>query len=579
MPKVDISHNLNPKFWTRTYKSIYIETKDAYINGCPHCHKEVPHAGKEWPCGHIKHSSCGYWSKIQERFGFCNNDKHCRYCCTCCICNKCNRLFKTTTFRHATRAIHPECHKCRTCCTCPDCINCEAKVVNNCPCGLKTIHHSDCCDSNERIAKLGASLLFVKRKPVFHIGTNFQHIRSRRLLSVESEIESFDPRGQAMLALNKLNRKWMNSVVTEGSVPNGGEICTAPASGDKFNQLVNELVDAYAPSGASVGVRCGMHVHVDARDFYYVDLVNLLQLYHLLEPALFAMLPPWRRINRFTVPCGHTLLELAAKGGQFIDSVRNPEAADYKPAGETVKKPSIALKIAQNLYNTKTLMRAKKVHKDANNQHIRYMALNLHSWVYRRTIEFRHWPGSIDPEEMTLWPQICATILETAKRLPIAARRHSPSIKALPSDPCEALLHILKPQSWISKALRSFAEAKLQQWSSDWRYIWPIIKKENTVIPIVHNKVVGGYKHSVCFDMDRNLYSYIRDSNIGWTTQWGDPTAFGGHHASLEDVIKKDNVSLHKLKWLLYSPTPVLQEPKKARRYEPGGFNEIFERR
>lgn len=441
------------------------------------------------------------------------------------------------------------------CCECPDCINCGEKVSRSCSDCSSThrIHHADCCDSDKRIAANGSKLLMTKRIPTFYEGTDFQDNRIRRFLSVESEIVGYSRDHLAkMNAFNLSVRKWHHSVVPDGTVPHGGEICTAPASGNKFLEIINELQAQHLMIESQVNIRCGMHVHVDARDFSYIDLINFIYLYYLVEPALFAMLPPWRRINRFATPCRSTLLSIAKNGDKLVDSIKDEEMYrinKYTSGGairepERRKKPSIALKMAEKLYGTPTLMHPKRHHKTHDNQHIRYMSINLHSWVYRRTVEFRHWPGSLNLQEMQLWPQLCGALMEYAKRTPLK------DIRQLPKEPVEALLQVLEQKSWISKGLQQFADGMIKIWSPDWKNVWNLLQdnEDESVIPFNKSDKIGML---LGFDLNTKFYTYLPSSRCTWEYQWGNPAIVGGRYATPTDLIA---VPRGKIEWLREAP-------------------------
>lgn len=380
-------------------------------------------------------------------------------------------------------------------------------------------------------------------------------------MSVETEILAVE-KPQTFPAFNRTMRDLHCGVVKEGTVPNGFEINSNPASGDQFEHVIHYTTKSLTALNARINIRCGTHVHVDARDFHYTDLVNLIYLYHKIEPALFAMLPPWRRISRFAVPCREQLMKIANNGEKIVQTLRDPDLAAYYPslAKQLKRKPSIAIRIAENLYQSRSLREQKLIHKNANNQHLRYMALNLHSWVYRRTVEFRHWPGSVDKHELICWAQICAALLDAAKRLPIdQARRGMPTITKLSKHPVEALLEILRPSSKVSKALRPFVEAKLQQWSPDFDIWWPIaqIGGRDSVLPF---KDISHDELKLSFDLKKQAFTYINARHrANWEIEWLSPTETGGRYAELSDLHAIPTKGT--LLWMAKNPT-ISVEPK-----------------
>lgn len=541
------SKTANKTFEEYSYNALNPLQCKGYVRKCGFC--ATMEADGKLPCSCMIHSVCGrppkVYTSLEACYGKCKDPKHCTYCCTCVVCGACKKLHqigKSTSpwARRFNKVLCPTCQHCKECCKCTVCNVCDKKISRDaCACATRANrHHARCCQTDARFITHGPEVLFIERAPHFMVGTDFQQVRSRRLLSVETEILDA-PKPSGFVEFNKKMRALHCGVVKEGTVPQGFEINSNPASGDQFYKVINGITNALKCIDARINIRCGTHCHVDARDFRYADLVNLAHLYYKIEPALFAMLPPWRRLSRFAVPCREQLLKIATNGEKMVHTLRDPELASYYPVvGKQMKmKPSIAVRIAEGLYNAKTLREQKLIHKNSTNQHLRYMALNLHSWVYRRTVEFRHWPGSTDEQELILWPQICAAILDGAKRLPVHSTKHTPlSIDKLSAHPVEALLQILRPSSKVSSLLRPFVEAKLRQWSPDFDVWWPItqIGGNECVVPFKdpsHDELV------LSFDLANNFFTYIKPRHRAqWDLEWLRPTEAGGRYAEIGDM-------------------------------------------
>jgi hypothetical protein len=54
----------------------------------------------------------------------------------------------------------------------------------------------------------------------------------------------------------------------------------------------------------------------------------------------------------------------------------------------------------------------KPVRYSAQPDHIRYCDLNLHSWYYRGTLEFRLKEGTVTSKEIVGWPLLCLWLVE-----------------------------------------------------------------------------------------------------------------------------------------------------------------------
>jgi len=142
-------------------------------------------------------------------------------------------------------------------------------------------------------------------------------------LAVEIEVAA-SQRSKAGMVVDNVVSSWGCSAVYDGSVRGNSpiEINTAPAKGDVFLQQIQELTDALKLQSATVNNTCGLHVHVDATDFTYYDLRRLILLYNKLEPALFRILPPSRRGNRFCSPVNQAWVEALSSAKDVRHTVR-----------------------------------------------------------------------------------------------------------------------------------------------------------------------------------------------------------------------------------------------------------------
>lgn len=257
------------------------------------------------------------------------------------------------------------------------------------------------------------------------------------MISVELEISScvdFRP-------IEKVCDKWSISVVNDGSI-NGNnpfELNTSPVNGDLFLLQTKDIAKALKTSGAMVNESCGMHVHVDARDFEFWEIEKLIRLYSVIEPTLFKMVPAHRRKNRFCVECGETLVK------DLDTNLKNNKVLDMNGR---LKKIDIKNAIADTVYkedkSTLQNMRINKYATGAHASNTRYNALNIHSWVYRGSIESRLYQGVTDYESIVNWSMMWAYILDYT---------YTTNFKKLPKDGLELLRKICSDSvvaSWIS---------------------------------------------------------------------------------------------------------------------------------
>jgi hypothetical protein len=318
------------------------------------------------------------------------------------------------------------------------------------------LHHPGCCEMT--VDSLKRSLFFVNRKVVFHPAATFMENRSHRMLAVEIEVSALAALvvgdGARVSAISKNAQLWGQTVCLDASLPAGGfEINSSPANGDAFIQQMKDTQQVLTLAGAQANERCGMHVHVDARDFRYAHLANLIQIYCKIEIALYAMLPMRRRMGKYSVPCRDTIAPLLTAANETVKAVKDIELVRLlknmgvsqigKKEPKVAHKPQIAMTVANRLYGKASSFGSGSVKRPPvqGGDTIRYWGLNLHSWFLRKTIEFRMWPGSVSLHEMMMWPQILAAILD-------AAYHWTPTqIDSLPDDPLMALKAIVEPST------------------------------------------------------------------------------------------------------------------------------------
>ena len=317
-------HGLRPRFVT--------------VEGCESCH--------------------GYFADTD----ICHHCNNCNYCCECQSCASCTEIRSSESICH-------HCNNCNYCCecrTCDDCGEIYTQVCgdcDNCP---------DCCSCSSR--DLPA---FINRPMRFWAGEAVAENPSTRMLGVEIETSEVEDTADLKKTLNQ----WSASVVSDGSI-SGVEIVTSPASGDRWLAMVDGICTSLKQASADVDSDCGLHVHIDARDFTVDDVKAFLTIYIAIEDALFAMVPPSRRTNTYCVPCG-------SKFQAILDGTSVEEVVYGKYWSESQKK--------------------------SKSGGYRYNALNLHSWFYHGTMECRLHPGSTKANKIKAWGVLWALILDAAK--------------------------------------------------------------------------------------------------------------------------------------------------------------------
>jgi len=209
---------------------------------------------------------------------------------------------------------------------------------------------------------------------------------SKRYLAVEIEVARTETQGDHV---NTAVHKWSGSIVPDASIGSGFEINTSPAAGDAFVKQVKDICQALDTQGGKATNACGLHVHIDARDFTENDIAKLMTLYAKLEPALWAIVKRTRRNSRYCQQCGPR----------------------YKQALDLQTTPNLTHKINQAIYGTMRPGNRSAAKYDT----ARYAALNLHSWKFRGTVECRLFAGTVMAHRIVNWGVLWAEILDFVK--------------------------------------------------------------------------------------------------------------------------------------------------------------------
>ena len=267
---------------------------------------------------------------------------------------------------------------------------------------------------------------------VFHTANKreFKENTSKRYISVEIEVASVGG-GSSGDKVSPVVKEWNSAIVHDGSLPSTGfEINTAPANGDIFINLINEVCGVLKAQKAKVDNSCGLHVHVDARECNFYDIRKLVYLYDKIETAFFGIVAPSRKTVHYCAPCGKKLVKNLEENNIIKDNKKT---------------------IITNVYGSEVNLNTVKTQKYNN---ARYNALNLHSWVYRGTIENRMHHGTINAEKIINWSLLQAAMLD------FAVDHAERDIKHMKGSPLEILLLIApndRVKEWIVSRHNYFA--------------------------------------------------------------------------------------------------------------------------
>jgi hypothetical protein len=214
--------------------------------------------------------------------------------------------------------------------------------------------------------------------------------------------------------LNTVVNNWGCAVVHDTSIGDYGfEINTVPACGDTLLEQLKEICDALVEGKAQVSNRCGLHVHIDCRDYGYQEVQRFISTYSQIETTLFAALHSSRLDNGYCKPCGREYYETLLLG--------------VKPDTKGIKQvliPAVYGKAALEkspYYKTPNFHGYRVDHYGRNGtlrNEMRYSAVNLHSYFLRGTIEFRMHHAAIDYVEISGWTKTLVALMDSILHTP-----------------------------------------------------------------------------------------------------------------------------------------------------------------
>lgn len=211
-------------------------------------------------------------------------------------------------------------------------------------------------------------------------------VKHHRLVGTEIELESG----------NLKNNLWMPDgcgVVNDGSLNSSGrEFITAPAASAKLEKIITETCTNLKKQGFVASSRCGLHVHIDMRDFrldpYFA--YKIVKTYMAAEEALLQMLPDSRR------------------GNHYCDSI-------VKRVNASRLKPTMSLdEFITNYYKYDDPEYIKEDKWHSKYEDSRYCGLNMHSLYYRGTLEIRYHDGTNNADQILNWIQLHLSLVEWA---------------------------------------------------------------------------------------------------------------------------------------------------------------------
>jgi len=169
--------------------------------------------------------------------------------------------------------------------------------------------------------------------------------------------------------------------VTNGDHPFGNEIVMHPRRGDRIFSDVETICESLRQLDAYVSVKCGLHLHVDTRDYDWYHFSVLTMMTKLIEPHVYTWVPPSRLSGQWSRPVSQPVSDFryVADRESFIDFY-------YDNGGFSDEK-----------YNSK-----------------RYHGLNLHChFQANQGTEIRYHGGTLNPDKIKHWTIFWTNVIDT----------------------------------------------------------------------------------------------------------------------------------------------------------------------
>lgn len=229
-------------------------------------------------------------------------------------------------------------------------------------------------------------------------------VKVDRFISVESElITDYHDYEEARENVH-VPRNW--SICGDSSLTDGGvEYKTiSPIRGDNIYNDLRALEKTYYNGDMNIDNTCGIHIHINALDFGFQEMKNLLLIYNSIDSTIFDSMPYSRRENSNCQPLNGVNTDIMVD----IHNMRDLVDYWYRVIGKC--EPD------ESHYNSS-----------------RYHGLNLHSKFYHGTIEFRYHEGEIEPEPIISWIEFCNSTMTLAREM-ATDKTDSKALKSLMLD-------------------------------------------------------------------------------------------------------------------------------------------------
>lgn len=187
------------------------------------------------------------------------------------------------------------------------------------------------------------------------------------------------------------NSEWV--VKLDGSVSGGGELVSPPLDFDDpaQRQQITTATNVLLRAGARPNHSTGVHVHVGCGDLTVKQVVAVAKNFFKYEDIIY---------------------RLASSGWREMRSA----SYTYAPPLDEGRARAIAKARTMNQLMTAWYRRSDVSGIARDHGHSsRYCGLNLHSYFYRQTIEFRVFNGTVNADRMQAYVAMCMALVQDAR--------------------------------------------------------------------------------------------------------------------------------------------------------------------
>ena len=177
------------------------------------------------------------------------------------------------------------------------------------------------------------------------------------------------------------------NVVDDGSLNSGGVefVTKRPIIGNEINSALESLEEVNDSECNMVDSSCGVHIHMNAIDFNFIELKSLLMIMSRIQSPIYETLPE----DRSKHYCRN--ITMSAKEIEKIDSLPILIEKYYEMQGTG---------ITDNKYNE-----------------ARYIGTNIHARFYMGSVEFRYHEGVISSSPIMDWIRFLNRIMKASTKL------------------------------------------------------------------------------------------------------------------------------------------------------------------